>query len=78
MTSLDGLVRVYQDPAMNVWAVAGAAPYFTVLSGGQCQMAVRSRENVSVNCARPAVLLRRELYDDGGRVPPRGVGAVDK
>lgn len=68
MTSLDGLVRVYQDPAMNVWAVAGAAPYFTVLSGGPCQMAVRSRENVSVNCARPAVLLRRELYDDGWKV----------
>jgi len=67
-TSLDGLSRVYADPAIDVWAVPGAAPYFEVTSGGPCAVGAISRESVTLSCKSPAMLERRELFMAGWHV----------
>jgi hypothetical protein len=56
--------RVYQDRAVTIYEVTGAAPYFDV-TGGPCRLSATVRDEVTSVCEAPARLIRRELYYDG-------------
>jgi len=64
---LAGLRPAYRDPAMEVWAVPGAKPYFDFVPAGACSAAAVSREVMRVTCGASAVLVRRELFLPGWR-----------
>ena len=75
--ALPGLRKAYTDPVMDVWELPNPAPYFQVIRGGPCTFLTMHREDVTVECASAATLLRRELYMPGWRETVNGTAAAD-
>ncbi len=75
-----GLTEIYGDKVVKIWNLPGAAAYFET-RGAPCAVAGMGRAAVTVNCAAPAMLVRRELYMPGWRAEIGGrdvpVGRVD-
>ncbi len=77
-SALQGIHRVYSDPQMDIWELPHPAPYFQVIQGDSCEFLAMQREDVTLDCALPATLLRRELYMPGWtfKVNGKPAGAV--
>jgi len=67
--TLPGLTWVYNDQRLAVWALPAPAPYFQAAG---CTLTNISREHVTLDCAAPALLLRRELFMPGWRARVNG------
>ena len=65
--------RVYRDQVMEIYELAGAAPYFQTL-GGPCLLDIKDRTALTATCDSPATLVRRELSFPGWRA---SVGDAD-
>lgn len=63
--ALSGTRKVYADGVLDIWELPNPAPYFQVIQGGPCTLSAMQRESVTVDCAAPATLVRRELYMPG-------------
>jgi hypothetical protein len=61
----------YQDATMSIYELSHAAPYFGV-SGDACALVPHSSDAVATRCDRPAVLIRREMFDAGWRASVNG------
>jgi len=77
-SAVQGSHRVYSDPEMDIWELPYFAPYFQVIQGDSCKFSAIQREDVTLDCAAPATLLRRELYMPGWtfKVNGKPAGAV--
>jgi len=64
-SALQGARKAYSDSLMDIWELPNFAPYFQVIQGGSCKLSATQREDVTLDCAAPATLLRRELYMPG-------------
>ncbi len=75
-----GLAEIYADKVVRIWNLPGAAPYFET-RGGPCAVAAMGRVDLMLDCAAPALLVRREFYMPGWRAQIGGrdvaVGPVD-
>lgn len=63
---------VYEGADMAIYELPGARPYFDILHG-DCDVHANGREHVSVQCATPALLLRREAFYPGWTADVDGV-----
>ncbi|MDQ2851359.1 MAG: hypothetical protein M3Y49_11610 [Actinomycetota bacterium] len=59
-----GLARVFRDAKVEIWDDTAADPYYST-SGAQCRVRRQNRDGVTLDCPRPATLLRRELSSPG-------------
>jgi hypothetical protein len=59
--------KVYRDSVVSIFETVNPAPYFSIESGGPCQLRNLHRDSVEATCAAPARLVRRELYMPGWR-----------
>jgi len=59
---IPGLSLVYGDSVMSIWRIPSPAPYF---SAPGCALSGIRRERVTLDCAAPTTLLRRELFMPG-------------
>jgi hypothetical protein len=77
-SALQGIHRVYSDPQMDIWELPNFAPYFQVIQADSCKFSATRREDVTLDCAAAATLLRRELYMPGWtfKVNGKPAGAV--
>ncbi len=66
-----GLVKVFQNETAAIWRDPKALPYYTTL-GGNCRVREQSYTAVTVDCARPATLVRRQLSSPGWTVTVNG------
>jgi len=66
---LPGLNYVHGDDRLAVWSLPAPAPYFQAPG---CALSHIRREHVTLDCAAPSVLLRRELFMPGWRATVRG------
>jgi hypothetical protein len=66
---LPGLTFVHADANLAVWALPNPAPYFQAPG---CALSNIRREHVTLDCAAPATLLRRELFMPGWRAAVNG------
>ena len=69
----DLLRPVFQDPAVEIFELRGAVPYFTADS--QCDLKVTDRMTVEADCASPTKLIRRELSFPGWTANVNGSNA---
>lgn len=56
---------VFRGPAMWIFRLPHPAPYFSTPAAGACRMVPRTRDALTVTCARSATLIRRELFYPG-------------
>jgi hypothetical protein len=61
----------YQGATMDIYELPHAAPYFEV-SEGPCALAPHGSDAIATRCDRPAVLVRREMFDAGWRASVNG------
>jgi hypothetical protein len=62
---------VYADPSLTIFELTNPAPYFET-RGAACQQTAAGRLDISVSCAGPAVLVRREMSFPGWRATVNG------
>jgi hypothetical protein len=60
--AIPGLTAVFRSPTTLIYRLSGAQPYFTAPG---CQVRAAGREAVTLICAGPATLVRRETYFPG-------------
>ena len=56
--------RVFESSDMDIYELPGARPYFELVQG-ECNLRVKNRFTISVNCSSESKLIRRELYYPG-------------
>jgi hypothetical protein len=61
---------VYGSPAVAIYQLPHPAPYAE--TSGPCSLQILSRQTMRADCAKPATLLRRELYYPGWRATIAG------
>ena len=59
--------QVYADPTIAIYELANPDAYFSDPSN-QCHLSAPDREHVTAECARPSLLVRRELFFPGWTV----------
>lgn len=64
------LTRVYSDPAMDIWRLGGAAPFYTASAG--CTVAAPRLDGATVTCVNAGRMVRRELFMAGWRATDNG------
>ena len=65
-TRASSLKKVYSDKTMDIWETPAPKPYYTI-HNGPCRLFHSTRETLDVECDKPAILIRRELYMSGWR-----------
>jgi hypothetical protein len=56
--------RAFDGEQSRIYELPDAAPYFQII-GGPCSIAVKNRERLDADCARPGHLVRREMFFPG-------------
>lgn len=59
-----GLTRVFRDAKIEIWRDPKAAPYYST-SKNECSIRTQSLSGVTLDCALPTTLLRRQLSSPG-------------
>jgi AbrB family looped-hinge helix DNA binding protein len=65
--------RIYRDPLMTIWHLAGAAPFYAAAGGG-CAVQASQFDRAEVVCKGDGLLERRELFMAGWRARNNGIG----
>ena len=68
----NGLVAVYEDPAIDVLKVPGAASYYEAEDGAQCTFGRQDLTHADLQCSGGGTLVRREQFMSGWRATVNG------
>lgn len=66
--------RVHAGPRITVYELPSPRPYFEV-TRGRCRLDARERTRLSLTCAEPSTLVRRELFFPGWTATVNGIEA---